>query len=86
VAQVNKDDTSTRNQYRREAGYQMDDRRLILRGGPYDGRTWVGVIGVGDRVFCGDGPWATSGVYLVTGEVETGEDGLPANVATPAFA
>ena len=40
---VSNEDASTRNQYRTSARVQMDDRRLLLRGGRYDGRTWVGV-------------------------------------------
>ena len=75
-----------KNAYRRVAGYQMDDRRLLLRGGRYDGRTWVGVVAVGERRFVGDGEWATSGVYVVTGLVETDDEGREVNVAVPAFA
>ena len=80
------DTTLVKNAYRRVAGYQMDDRRLVLRGGRYDGRTWSGVVAVGERRFVGDGDWATSGVYVVTGLVETDEEGREANVAVPAFA
>lgn len=80
-------DTSlVKNAYRRVPGYQMDDRRVVLRGGAYDGRTWVGVIAVGDRRFFGDGPWVTSGVYVVTKTVETDDEGREVNVAVPAFA
>ena len=76
-----------RNQYRTAAGYEMDDRRLLLRGGVYDGRLWVGRVAVGKRVFCGgDDEWSTEGIYLVLEQVETLDDGLPANVAVPAFA
>jgi hypothetical protein len=64
----------------------MEDRRLLLRGGRYDGRTWVGVIAVGKRVFCGDGEWATSGVYVVSDVVEVDENGEPVSIAVPAFA
>jgi len=79
--------TPTRHQYRTVSGYQMDNRRLILRGGIYDGRTWVGVVAVGKRVFCGgDDPWSTAGMYLVTEEMTSTDDGEPANVAVPAFA
>ena len=74
------------NAYRRVPGYQMDERRLLLRGGAYDGSTWVGVIAVGERRFFGDGPWATSGVYVVSGIVETDDEGHPVNIAVPAFA
>jgi hypothetical protein len=64
----------------------MDDRRLLLRGGVYDGRTWVGVVGVGDRVFCGgDASWSLAGMYLVTGAVET-HQGEEASIAVPVFA
>jgi hypothetical protein len=45
----------------------------------------VGVVGVGKRVFCGEEPWSTAGVYLVTAEV-VDDDGQPANIAVPAFA
>jgi hypothetical protein len=75
----------TRHQYRTTSVYQMDDRRLVLRGGALDGRRWVGVVGVGKRVFCGEEPWSTAGVYLVTAEV-VDDDGQPANIAVPAFA
>ena len=78
--------SNVRNSYRRVAGYQMDDRRLTLRGGAYDGRIWTGVVAVGDRAFVGDGPWATGGVYVVTAVVEVDDDGREANVAVPAFA
>ena len=80
------DDGPTRNQYRTVAGYEMESRRLILRGGAYDGRRWEGVVAPGNRVFCGDGEWAISGVYVVSEVVETDEDGRPANIAVPAFA
>ena len=76
----------TRHQYRTTSGYQLDDRRLLLRGGALDGRRWVGVVGVGKRVFCGEEPWSTAGVYLVTAEVELDDDAQPANIAVPAFA
>lgn len=80
-------DTSlVKNAYRRVSGYQMDDRRIVLRGGAYDGLTWVGVIAVGERRFFGDGPWATAGVYVVSGVVETDDEGREVNVAVPAFA
>jgi hypothetical protein len=82
----NGSDQLVKNAYRRVAGYQMDERRLLLRGGAYDGRTWVGVIAVGERRFLGDGPWATSGVYVVSAVVETDDEGRPVNVAVPAFA
>ena len=77
--------TPTRHQYRTTSAYQLDDRRLLLRGGALDGRRWVGVVGVGKRVFCGEEPWSTAGVYLVTAEV-VDDNGKPANIAVPAFA
>jgi hypothetical protein len=81
------DETSTRHAYRTVSGYQMDNRTLSLRGGIYDGRSWTGVIAVGKRVFCGgDDAWSTAGMYLVTAEVETNDDGEPVNIAVPAFA
>jgi hypothetical protein len=43
------------------------------------------VVSVGDRVFCGDDQWATSGVYVVTPEVVE-DDVRQANIAVPAFA
>jgi hypothetical protein len=77
--------TPMRHQYRTTSAYQLDDRRLLLRGGALDGRRWVGVVGVGKRVFCGEEPWSTAGVYLVTAEV-VDDDGKPANIGVPAFA
>jgi hypothetical protein len=78
------DSRPARHQYRTTSAYQLDDRRLLLRGA-LDGRRWVGVVGVGKRVFCGEEPWSTAGVYLVTAEVELDDDGKPANIAVPAF-
>jgi hypothetical protein len=87
VVQDSANEGPTRNQYRRTSGVQMDDRRLLLRGGIYDGRVWTGVVAVGQRVFCGgDEPWSTEGIYVVTDRVEKTEDGQEANVAVPAFA
>jgi hypothetical protein len=84
---TDKDGTSTRHQYRTVSGYQMDDRKLLLRGGIYDGRSWTGVIAVGKRVFCGgDDAWSTAGMYVVTDEVQIDEAGQPVNIAVPAFA
>ena len=71
--------------YRTTSGFQWEDRLLVLRGGALDGRRWIGVVGVGERVFCGDDPWTTSGVYVVTPEV-VDDDGRQANIAVPAFA
>lgn len=73
-------------QYRTSAGYQLDDRRLRLRGGSLDGKLWVGVFDVGRRVFCGTGPWQANEVYLVTAEESTDDQGRSENVAVPAFA
>ena len=78
--------TSARHQYRRVSDHQMDDRRLLLRGGECDGKIWVGVVAVGQRVFCGDGAWSTSGVYVVTDSVVINDDGDPVTIAVPAFA
>jgi hypothetical protein len=88
VTPANKnEDTSTRGQYGTAARFQMDDRRLLLRGGPYDGQTWVGVVNIGERVFCGgDAPWSMAGLYVVSDVVEVDADGESANVAVPAFA
>jgi hypothetical protein len=71
--------------YRTTSNVQWEDRLLVLRGGALDGRRWSGVVRVGDRVFCGDEPWSTAGVYLVTPTV-VDDDGRPANIAVPAFA
>ena len=78
-------DTPIRHQYRTTSVYELDERRLLLRGGTLHGRRWAGVVGVGKRVFCGEEPWSTAGVYLVTAEV-VDDDGQPANIAVPAFA
>jgi hypothetical protein len=75
-----------RREYRTTSGYQLDDRPLLLRGGPLDGNHWAAVVTVGQRVFCGDGPWAVEGVYLVTAEQVLDADGVTRNVAVPAFA
>jgi hypothetical protein len=77
--------TTTTGGYRTTSDFEWEDRRLLLRGGDLDGQRWVGVIGVGRRVFCGDGPWSTSGIYVVTAET-VDDDGRPANIAVPAFA
>jgi hypothetical protein len=75
-----------RHQYRTTSARQLDDRRLLLRGGPLDGRHWAAVVTVGQRVFCGDGPWSVDGVYVVTAEEVHDPDGGTLNVAVPAFA
>jgi hypothetical protein len=77
--------SSTKNAYRTSAKYQLDDRRLILRGGSLDGQSWTGVIAVGKRVLCGDQAWSKDAVYVVTPEIEVDAEGVPANVAVPAF-
>jgi hypothetical protein len=75
-----------RNQYRTTARVQMNDRQLLLRGGPYDGGTWIGVVGVGERVFCGGNDrWSMAGMYVVTDAVESLE-GNDVNIAVPLFA
>lgn len=78
--------TAVKHQYRTTSGYELDDRRLVLRGGKLDGLQWTGVIGIGKRVFCGPGTWSVEGVYLVTSQIQLTDDGQPANVAVPAFA
>ncbi len=78
--------TYARNAYRTTPNYEMNERRLLLRGGTLDGQFWTGVIAVGKRVFCGSQEWSMDKVYLVTPSVEIGADGAPANVAVPAFA
>jgi len=76
----------TRNAYRTTARVQMDDRLLLLRGGIYDGATWTGVVGVGERVFCGgDDRWSMAGMYVVTDAVEDHEGGR-ASIAVPLVA
>ena len=85
--QANKNEASTRGQYRRTSGYQMDDRTLLLRGGVLDGRSWTGVVAVGNRVFCGqDDAWSMAQIYLVTDQVEITGDGAEVSIAVPAFA
>ena len=76
---------TTRHGYRTAGRYQLESRQLVLRGGILDGQAWTGVVEVGKRVFCGAGEWSREGVYLVTAEVVE-VDGVPANVAVPAFA
>ena len=79
-------ETIRRNQYRTASHHQMDERRLLLRGGAMDGRHWAATVGVGERVFCGEGRWSTEGVYLVTAEDVVDGEGVHRNVAIPAFA
>lgn len=78
--------SSSRNVYRTTSRYEMADRHLRLRGGTLDGQSWTGAAAVGKRVFCGGGAWSADDMYLVTAEIEVGDDGVPANIAIPAFA
>lgn len=78
--------TAPKHEYRRASSPDSRPRRLLLHGGPLDGRTWTGTVRVGERAFCGDGPWTTAGVYVVTDRIETDEDGQALSVAVPAFA
>jgi hypothetical protein len=41
---------------------------------------------VGERAFCGEGPWTTAGVYVLTDRLEVGADGEALIIAVPAFA
>ena len=79
-------ETTRKNQYRTTSRQQMDERALLLRGGAMDGRRCSATVGVGQRVFCGEGPWSTEGMYLVTADEVVDADGLRRNVAIPAFA
>jgi hypothetical protein len=78
--------TPTKNEYRRASSPDSRPRRLLLHGGPLDGRTWMATIRVGERAFCGDGPWTTAGVYVVTELMGVGDDGQALSIAVPAFA
>ena len=78
--------TPTKNEYRRGSSPDSLPRRLLLHGGPLDGRTWMATIRVGERAFCGDGPWTTAGVYVVTEHTGVGDDGQALSIAVPAFA
>jgi len=75
-----------RNQYRTTSHHQLDERPLLLRGGAMNGRHWTAKVAVGQRVFCGEGPWSTEGMYLVTAEDVVDADGVRRSVAIPAFA
>jgi hypothetical protein len=46
----------------------------------------MATIRVGERAFCGDGPWTTAGVYVVTELMGVGDDGQALSIAVPAFA
>lgn len=82
-----KPDDLRKGDYRTTARVQMDVRRLLLRGGVYDGRNWSGVVGVGGRVFCGgDDPWSMAGMYVVTELVEESPSDGPVSIAVPLFA
>jgi hypothetical protein len=78
--------TPTKHEYRRTSSADSRPRRLRLQGGPLDGRIWMATIRVGERTFCGDGPWTTAGVYVVTDRIEVDEDGEALSIAVPAFA
>ena len=78
--------TPTKNEYRRRSSPDSRPRLLLLHGGPLDGRTWMATIRVGERAFCGDGPWTTAGVYVVTEHMGVGDDGQALSIAVPAFA
>ena len=79
-------ETTRRNQYRTASHHQMDERLLLLRGGAMNGLHKAATVGVGERIFCGEGPWSTEGVYLVTAEDVLDADGVRRSVAIPAFA
>ena len=74
-----------RNQYRTASLHQMDERPLFLRGGAMDGY-WTAKVAIGQRVFCGEGPWSTEGLYVVTAEDVVDGEGVRRSVAVPAFA
>jgi hypothetical protein len=78
--------TPTKYEYRRTSSADSQPRRLRLRGGSLDGRTWTATIRVGERAFCGEGPWTTAGVYVVTDGIEVDDDGGVLSIAVPAFA
>jgi hypothetical protein len=63
--------------------YVPQIRRLRLRGGPADGLTWTGEIGVGRRIACGPGPWSPQSVYVVTAETVASADGGIEYLAVP---
>ncbi len=70
-----------RNEYRR---FSPASRRLVLRGGPLDGRVWEGTAAVGSRVFCGTGAWSMAELYLVTALTDVDAEGVELGVAVPA--
>lgn len=76
-----------KGEYRTAARVQMEERRLVLRGGRYDGNHWAGTVAVGDRCYCGGGdPWSMSGMYVVTNLVEESSTEGTLSVAVPLFA
>jgi hypothetical protein len=82
-----KEDPRPKGQYRTSARVEMDPRKVLLRGGRYDGQIWVGVAAVGERVFCGgDDPWSMAGLYLVTALVEDSTESGAVNIAIPVLA
>ena len=74
-----------RSGYVTQSRHQLDERQLLLRGGPLDGLRWAVVASVGQRVLCGDGPWAMERLYVVTAET-TDDAGQVRSIAVPAFA
>ena len=80
------DSAPAKGSYRTSSGYQLDERRLLLRGGSLDGQSCVRVVAVGARVFCGEGEWGVAGVYLVTAEETVDHEGRTESIAVPAFA
>jgi hypothetical protein len=78
--------TPTQHEYRRTSSPDSRPRRLLLHGGPLDGLTKTATMRVGERAFCGEGPWTTAGVYVLTDRLEVGADGEALIIAVPAFA
>jgi hypothetical protein len=76
-----------KGEYRTTARVQMDERHLLLRGGRYDGQHWSGVVGIGDKCFCGGAdPWSMAGMYVVTALVEESDTAGTVSIAVPLFA
>lgn len=76
--------SNPRSGYVTQSRHQLDERPLLLRGGPLDGLRCAVVASVGQRVLCGDGPWAMERLYVVT--AETADDaGQVRSVAVPAL-
>jgi hypothetical protein len=59
-------------------------RSLRLRGGVLDGLAVSAEIDIGGRICCGEGPWDSSHVYVVTSETARGQDGEIESIAVPA--